>query len=53
MIAWIVILGHVGIGNVIDTDHWRHLYMLIGIVWGCGALEQRYQHRLARGEIAR
>jgi O-antigen ligase len=53
MIAWIVILGHVGIGNVIDTDHWRHLYILIGIVWGCGALEQRYQHRLVRGEIAR
>ncbi|TCR92904.1 O-antigen ligase family protein [Rhizobium sp. BK376] len=51
MIAWIVILGHVGIGNVIDTDHWRHLYMLIGIVWGCWALEQRHQHRLARGEI--
>ncbi|NTG51668.1 hypothetical protein G6M04_30165 [Agrobacterium rhizogenes] len=43
MIAWIVILGHVGIGNVIDTDHWRHLYMLIGIVWGCGALERRHQ----------
>jgi O-antigen ligase len=51
MIAWIVILGHVGIGNVIDTDHWRHLYMLIGIVWGCWALEQRHEHRLARGEI--
>lgn len=43
MIAWITVLGHVGIGNVIDTDHWRHLYMLIGIVWGCGALEQRRQ----------
>lgn len=47
MIAWIVILGHVGIGNVIDTDHWRHLYMLIGIVWGCGALEQKYQRSLS------
>jgi len=22
---------------------WRHLYMLIGIVWGCGALERKYQ----------
>jgi hypothetical protein len=52
MIAWIVILGHVGIGNVIDTDHWRHLYMLIGIVWGCGALEQRHQRRLAQGGFA-
>ena len=53
MIAWIVILGHVGIGNVIDTDHWRHLYMLIGIVWGCGALEQKYQRDLSRREAAR
>ncbi len=24
MIAWIVLVGHVGIGNVIDTDHRRH-----------------------------
>jgi hypothetical protein len=36
----------------IDTDHWRRLYMLIGIVWGCGVLEVRHQHRLARGEIS-
>ena len=43
MIAWIVIVGHVAIGNVIDTDHWRHFYLLLGIVWGCGALENRYQ----------
>jgi O-antigen ligase len=52
MIAWIVILGHVGIGNVIDTDHWRHLYMLIGIVWGCGALERKHQRSLSRREAA-
>ncbi len=50
MIAWIVILGHLGIGNVIDTDHWRHLYMLVGIVWGCGALEQKYQRSLSGRE---
>ena len=43
MIAWIVLLGHVGIGNVIDTDHWRHFYMLLGIVWACRALERNYQ----------
>lgn len=49
MIAWIVIVGHVGIGNVIDTDHWRHFYVLLGIVWGCGALEWRYQRALRRG----
>jgi O-antigen ligase len=42
MIAWVMILGHAIIGNVIDTDHWRHFYLLLGIVWGCMALEQRF-----------
>jgi len=45
MIAWIVLIGHTAIGNVIDTDHWRHFYLLLGIVWGCGALEYRHRHR--------
>ena len=52
MIAWIVVIGHAGIGNVIDTDHWRHFYLLIGIIWGCGALEQRYQAQAVRAGAA-
>ncbi|MCG5477681.1 O-antigen ligase family protein [Sinorhizobium alkalisoli] len=52
MISWITLIGHVGIGNVIDTDHWRHFYMLLGVIWGCAALEYRSRrqaraHRLA------
>ena len=47
MIAWIVLVGHVGIGNVIDTDHWRHFYMVLGIIWGCRALEMNYQRQQA------
>ncbi|MET3612874.1 hypothetical protein ABID16_001179 [Rhizobium aquaticum] len=47
MIAWIVLVGHVGIGNVIDTDHWRHFYMVLGIIWGCRALEMNYQRQKA------
>ncbi|MCG6857841.1 MAG: hypothetical protein LJE67_07220 [Salaquimonas sp.] len=42
-IAYIVFFGHVLIGNVIDTDHWRHFYLMIGIIWGCIALEERWQ----------
>jgi len=42
MIAWVMIVGHAVIGNVIDTDHWRHFYLLLGIVWGCMALEHRF-----------
>ncbi|MCZ8178350.1 MAG: O-antigen ligase family protein [Rhizobium sp.] len=48
MVAWIVLVGHVLIGNVIDTDHWRHFYLLLGIVWGCGGAEWRHQRALRR-----
>ncbi|WJH39614.1 O-antigen ligase family protein [Aliirhizobium terrae] len=45
MIAWVMIVGHALIGNVIDTDHWRHFYLLLGVLWGCFALEHRHMRR--------
>lgn len=45
--AYVVFAGHVALGSVIDTDHWRHFYMLIGLVWGGIALEWRHQRGLA------
>lgn len=50
MIAWTVVLGHVIIGNVIDIDHWRHFYLLLGIIWGGIALENRWQRNNRRAE---
>ncbi|MDX3973329.1 O-antigen ligase family protein [Shinella sp.] len=47
MIAYITIGGHTAIGFVIDTDHWRHFYLLLGIVWGCLALEKRHASQIA------
>lgn len=44
--AYVVFVGHVALGTVIDTDHWRHLYLLIGLIWGAIALEFRYQRGL-------
>lgn len=49
MIAWVALIGHVGVGNVIDTDHWRHFYMLLGIIWGCAALEYRHRRTVRAG----
>ena len=46
MCAWIVLVGHTLIGNVIDTDHWRHFYLLFGIIWGAIALEAGHQARI-------
>ena len=31
------------LGTVIDTDHWRHFYLLLGLIWGGIALEYRHQ----------
>lgn len=42
-----VFLGHIGLGTVIDMDHWRHFYLMIGLIWGCFALEARRQARAA------
>lgn len=33
--------GVVAEGAVIDTDHWRHFFLLLGIVWGCYAASTR------------
>ena len=32
--AYIVFLGHIIIATVIDIDHWRHVYLLFGLLWG-------------------
>ncbi|QND54195.1 O-antigen ligase family protein [Phyllobacterium sp. 628] len=40
--AYLTYVAQVVIGNVIDTDHWRHFYILVGIIWGCAALEARH-----------
>src|ERR1700688_2366301 len=38
-------LGTVGESFVIDTDHWRHFWMMLGAMWGMFAAAQRYQAR--------
>jgi O-antigen ligase len=43
--AYVVYLGHMGLGTVIDTDHWRHFYLLLGLIWGAMALEARHQRQ--------
>ena len=49
MCAYSALLGHVLLGTVIDTDHWRHFYILLGMVWGVIALEMRVQAARAAG----
>lgn len=45
--AYVAFIGNIGLGTFIDIDHWRHMYLLLGLVWGAIALEYRHQ-RLVR-----
>jgi hypothetical protein len=36
-------LGTVGESFIIDTDHWRHFWMMLGAMWGLFAAAQRYR----------
>jgi len=36
-------LGTVAEGFIIDTDHWRHFWMMLGAMWGMFAAAQRYR----------
>ena len=41
-------LGTVGMSLVIDTDHWRHFWMMLGAMWGMFAAAQRHRQNSER-----
>ncbi|QEL22585.1 O-antigen ligase domain-containing protein [Bosea sp. F3-2] len=38
VVLWSVLFVTILQGLQIDTDHWRHLYLLLGLVWGLAVL---------------
>lgn len=54
--AFAVFVGHVMIHNVIDNDHWRHLFLLYGMLWGAVAADRMHvrhlHHEAALGRFA-
>jgi hypothetical protein len=40
--ALAVFIGEMAEGFVIDTDHWRHFFLMLGMVWGLAAATLRY-----------
>jgi hypothetical protein len=35
--AYAVFVGEACEGMIVDTDHWRHFFLMLGLVWGLGA----------------
>ena len=50
-IAYIVFLGHIIIATVIDIDHWRHVYLLFGLLWGAIAADRRATQARLRSHV--
>ncbi|MGL4728539.1 MAG: O-antigen ligase family protein [Bosea sp. (in: a-proteobacteria)] len=40
IVVWSVLFVTIVQGLQIDTDHWRHFYLMLGIIWGLAALPQ-------------
>jgi hypothetical protein len=40
--AFAAFVGEVLEGFVIDTDHWRHFFLLLGMIWGLAAATTNY-----------
>jgi hypothetical protein len=45
-------LGTVGESFIIDTDHWRHFWMMLGAMWGMFAATHRYKATSKQASIA-
>jgi hypothetical protein len=45
-------VGTVGESFVIDTDHWRHFWMMLGAMWGMIAAAQPYKARTVSAETS-
>ena len=48
-VVWVVLVGHQVVSWIIDTDHWRHFFLLWGLAWAIIVLEKRHRraHRIA------
>jgi O-antigen ligase len=45
IVAFATFVGEVLEGFVIDTDHWRHFFLLLGMIWGLAAATLRETQR--------
>ena len=48
-------IGCAGEGFIVDTDHWRHFFFLLAMVWGLylGTARERRVESMAEGLVAR
>jgi hypothetical protein len=45
--AYAVFVGEAFEGLIVDTDHWRHFFLVLGMVWGLGVATINFRRREA------
>jgi hypothetical protein len=43
--AYACYIGEMGEGSIIDSDHWRHFFLLVGMIWGLSAANLNWRQR--------
>ncbi len=51
--TWATFVAVAGEGAIIDTDHWRHFWLLAGLLWGGAIAASRYRVEIARESVAK
>jgi magnesium-transporting ATPase (P-type) len=46
-VVWVLLAGHLAVSWIIDSDHWRHFFLLWGLAWAIIALEANHRRRPA------
>jgi hypothetical protein len=45
--AFAVFVGEAAEGLIVDTDHWRHFFLMVGLIWGLGVATINYRRQQA------
>jgi hypothetical protein len=45
--AYAVLVGEAAEGMIVDTDHWRHFFLMLGLIWGLSTASINHRRRMA------
>jgi len=45
--AYAVFVGEAAEGMIVDTDHWRHFFLMLGLIWGLSMASISHRRRLS------
>jgi len=48
--AYAVFVGEIVEGMIVDTDHWRHFFLMLGLIWGLAVATQKAAWRAYKGQ---